>query len=73
MTPRRRRKLDLHRRIAVFRRDAYRCSHCGFVGTWATLEVDHVVPFSWDGNDDPAGMQTLCLPCNRSKGARYAG
>lgn len=65
--------LDLHLRLAVFRRDSYTCQHCGLVGSYFSLEVDHVMPWSWDGPDEFENFQTLCGPCNRRKGARYVG
>ena len=68
-----RRPLDLHTRLGVFRRDGYRCQHCGVSGTVFTLEADHVVPQSWGGSDHPDNLQTLCRPCNRSKGDLFVG
>ena len=62
--------LGIHLRIAVFRRDGYRCQHCGLIGTREQLEVDHVAPFSRGGPDSFHNLQTLCRPCNRRKGAR---
>jgi 5-methylcytosine-specific restriction protein A len=70
---RQRKRSDIHSRIGVFRRDEYTCRHCGRQGKATTLEADHVIPFSWGGTDDPWNLQTLCLPCNRRKGARYSG
>jgi 5-methylcytosine-specific restriction endonuclease McrA len=64
--------LGIHLRIAVFRRDGYRCQHCGKVAGPAELEVDHVVPRSLDGPDEFENLQTLCRTCNRRKGARFS-
>lgn len=66
-------RFDLHFRLAVFRRDAYRCQHCGFRGTFFELQLDHVIPWSWGGPDDYDNFQTLCRACNRRKGNRYIG
>ena len=51
----------------VFERDAYRCKSCL---THTDLCVDHIVPLAYGGTDDLANLQTLCRPCNSSKGAR---
>jgi 5-methylcytosine-specific restriction enzyme A len=64
--------IGVHLRIAVFRRDGYRCQHCGKIGKPAELEIDHVVPQSLEGSDDFENLQTLCRTCNRRKGARYS-
>lgn len=65
-----RRPLGIHLRIAVFRRDGYRCRRCGKAGTRGELEVDHIVPHSLGGPDAFYNLQTLCRQCNRRKGAR---
>lgn len=57
---------DLRR--AIFRRDGYTCAYCGHRGTSATLEVDHRVPVSRGGTDDPENLTTACWECNREKG-----
>lgn len=69
----RRRPIGLHLRLAVFRRDGYACQHCGSSGNLFTLQLDHVMPWSWDGPDNFDNLQTLCGRCNRRKGARFIG
>lgn len=54
-------------RKAVFERDAYRCKNCG---DWHNLSVDHIFPESKGGTLDLSNLQTLCITCNRKKGAR---
>lgn len=55
-------------RDAVFRRDAFTCNYCGYHGTTRTLEVDHRIPVSRGGTDDPTNLVTACWSCNREKG-----
>ena len=48
-------------RLAVFRRDGYRCTACGRTGR---LECDHVDP-DWCGDPyDMDNLQTLCRSCH---------
>lgn len=42
------------------------CAECGATGD---LTVDHIVPVSAGGTNDPANLQVLCRPCNSRKGA----
>lgn len=51
---------------AIFDRDDWTCQHCG---THCNLTVDHIVPRSKGGTDDPSNLQTLCGSCNSRKGA----
>jgi 5-methylcytosine-specific restriction endonuclease McrA len=52
-------------RQAVLKRDGYRCRYCGAPAT----TVDHVVPRSRGGSDDPTNLVAACARCNRAKGA----
>ena len=63
--PHPRRKLPPWLVKAVMERDQYRCQHCR---AWTDLTVDHVVPRSQGGSDDPENLQVLCGPCNSRKG-----
>lgn len=49
----------------VFKRDEYRCRHCG---SEHDLTIDHIEPKSLGGMDDDGNLQTLCRPCNSKKG-----
>jgi len=53
-------------RVAVFRRDGYRCRRCGSAGR---LECDHVRPLHHGGNDDIENLQALCVECHLEKTA----
>lgn len=60
-------------RWRVFDRDGYRCQRCGASGAnGAELTVDHIVPVSRGGTNDPSNLRTLCRSCNSRKGARSA-
>lgn len=65
--PYRKKKIDGRLRIKVFERDAYRCVKCG---SWEDLCADHIYPESLGGESTMENLQTLCRPCNTSKGAK---
>lgn len=54
-------------RWAVFKRDGYKCKHCG---KESHLRADHVIPYSADGETTMENLQTLCHSCNSKKGTR---
>jgi hypothetical protein len=54
-------------RQRVYQRDGYACLWCGAT---ESLSLDHIHPYSLGGPDTYANLQTLCTPCNSSKGAR---
>lgn len=51
----------------VWDRDGWECKRCG---GHVDLTVDHIVPVVAGGTNDFDNLQTLCRPCNSSKGAR---
>ena len=55
-------------RDLVLERDGYRCVYCGAQNV--RFQLDHVVPRSKGGSDDPSNLATACGPCNASKGAK---
>lgn len=57
-------------RVSVLHRDSYKCVFCGRTGRQVQLEIDHKVPFSKGGSNNLNNLQTLCIECNRGKGAR---
>jgi len=54
-------------RERVFTRDGRRCVWCRSA---KRLSLDHIWPWSLGGPDTEDNLQTLCRPCNSSKGAR---
>jgi 5-methylcytosine-specific restriction endonuclease McrA len=56
------------RRFDVFKRDGYICKICRKPG--GELEVDHIVPLAKGGANTMDNLQTVCRPCNRSKGTK---
>lgn len=54
-------------RWQVFKRDAYLCVRCD---ADEDLTVDHIHPEVKGGQATMDNLQTLCRPCNSSKGAR---
>jgi 5-methylcytosine-specific restriction endonuclease McrA len=57
-------------RVCVLHRDKYKCVFCGRSSKQVQLEVDHIIAFSKGGNHNLDNLQTLCIDCNRGKGAR---
>jgi ATP adenylyltransferase len=53
-------------RYMILKRDKI-CQLCGNTKDDAPLEVDHIVPRSKGGTNDPKNLQTLCRPCNQGK------
>lgn len=52
---------------AVFQRDNHQCIACGSKND---LTLDHIIPRIAGGTDAIANLQTLCGPCNSSKGSK---
>lgn len=55
-------------RAWIYKRDGHHCLNCG--GD-ENLTIDHILPRALGGQDDRSNYQTLCAPCNASKGATY--
>ncbi len=51
----------------IFGRDGHKCRYCG--RTDGTMHIDHVVPVSLGGGDEPENLCVACAPCNHSKHA----
>ena len=57
-------------RFEILRRDNFRCHYCGTEATQTELHVDHVVPQSLGGSNDPSNLVTACAECNSGKAGR---
>ena len=65
-----RKSIPLKDRLAVLKRDNYRCAICGATPSndhSVSLEVDHVVPVARGGSNDITNLQVLCQKCNQGK------
>lgn len=65
-----RKSISSPKRLRVYKKDGYKCVSCG---TSEDLSVDHIHPVSRGGSNDMANLQTMCMPCNMSKGAKIVG
>lgn len=65
--PRPRQKIDPEVRAAVYLAADFLCEECGTDGD---LTIDHIVPWSRGGTNDPENLRCLCRSCNSRKGAK---
>jgi len=54
-------------RYEVLRRAKFKCELCGISADEKNIEVDHIFPKSFGGNDDLSNFQALCYSCNAAK------
>jgi hypothetical protein len=59
-------------RYEILRRDNHACRYCGAAAPEAKLTVDHVVPVTLGGSDEPTNLVTACEACNSGKSATPA-
>lgn len=64
-----RRTLSVRTRFEIFKRDDFTCQYCGRRSPDVVLEVDHIIPVSDGGLDDPINLMTSCWDCNHGKAA----
>jgi 5-methylcytosine-specific restriction endonuclease McrA len=57
-------------RFTILEKYHYRCVYCGATAEKASLEVDHVYPYSKGGGDNPSNLVVACEQCNSGKNAR---
>ncbi|WVX88152.1 HNH endonuclease [Gordonia phage LitninMcQueen] len=58
-------EIPKHIRIAVLMRDEFTCRLCWKTG--GRMEIDHIIPWSAGGSDDPTNLRACCFPCNQAR------
>jgi 5-methylcytosine-specific restriction endonuclease McrA len=60
--------------LQVLKRDNFTCRYCGLVGDtlekWALLQIDHFIPRSKGGSNNPENLVTGCYVCNGIKSGK---
>lgn len=51
----------------IVQRDGYRCAICGKRLNQDEVSLDHIIPRSYGGTDDPSNLQVTCIYCNTTK------
>lgn len=51
----------------VFKRDGFVCQQCGRMDN---LTIDHKIPLTSGGSNEPDNLWTLCQRCNKKKGVK---
>lgn len=54
-------------RYEILRRDNHTCRYCGAAAPDVALTVDHVIPTTLGGSDDPGNLVAACHDCNAGK------
>lgn len=54
-------------RFEILRRDGHTCRYCGAQAPTVELTVDHVIPVTLGGSDDPSNLVAACTACNGGK------
>lgn len=54
-------------RYEVLKRAGGRCELCGESARNTQIDVDHIIPRSKKGSNDPSNLQALCRTCNAQK------
>lgn len=54
-------------RAEIFRRDNSTCHYCGAKAPDVKITIDHVIPVTLGGSDDPSNLTTACEDCNAGK------
>lgn len=56
--------------IWIDRKQKGRCAYCRTMLCVGNRELDHIQPIAKGGTNHRSNLQFLCVPCNRSKGAK---
>lgn len=62
-----RRRLKKSEREAVYSKTGGRCAYCGTEIALSDMQVDHLIPISRGGADEPSNMLPACRSCNHYK------
>lgn len=54
-------------RSEIFRRDNSTCRYCGAKAPAVEITIDHVIPVTLGGSDEPSNLVTACADCNNGK------
>ncbi|EMD1500900.1 HNH endonuclease [Proteus mirabilis] len=58
-------------RVRILKRDKYLCQECLRAGRSTEAKtVDHIIAKAHGGTDAEENLQSLCIPCHRTKTAR---
>lgn len=58
-------------RFEILKRDGYACRYCGATAPDVVLQVDHVLPTTLGGGDEPNNLVTACADCNSGKASTH--
>lgn len=59
-------------RYEILRRDNHACRYCGATAPNTTIVIDHVIPITLGGTDDPKNLVAACTDCNNGKSSAPA-
>ena len=62
-----RKRLSNKLRLAILKRDNFKCVLCGATSEYDLLEVDHIVPLCRGGLTIDSNLRVLCYSCNKGK------
>ena len=68
-----RKPLSKRLRFQIFDRDKFTCRYCGRQSDTCVLHVDHLIPVSKGGTNDPENLITSCEDCNLGKSDKLIG
>lgn len=54
-------------RFEILRRDGHTCRYCGAMAPDVPMTVDHVIPTTLGGSDEPNNLVAACQDCNAGK------
>jgi len=70
LRPKPRKAISPGARWDILSRDGFRCRYCGSGSADTQLHIDHWVPVSKHGTNDPENLITSCVLCNLGKSGK---